>query len=90
MAFDHGGCDIAEFAAVVLGVVAKSLEGAVGVDRVAGHQDPFCLFDDRSPTEHSLQVLVLGEALERDVDRVLQLVRRALDDVGEDPRFVAS
>jgi len=32
---------------------------------------PFRLLDHGSPTEGSLQVLILGEALERDVDRTL-------------------
>ena len=68
MAFDDGGGDVAEFVAVVLGVVAQHLEGAVGGRRVAGHQDAFGLFDQSAPAECSLKVLVLGESLQGDVD----------------------
>ena len=45
MAFDDGGGDVAEFAPGLLGVVAEQLEGVVGVDRVAGHEDAFGLLD---------------------------------------------
>jgi len=45
VALDDGGSHVAEFAAVVLGVVAEHLEGAVGGRRVAGPQDAFGLFD---------------------------------------------
>ena len=37
--------DVDELVAVVLGVVAEHLEGAVGRGRVAGHQDALGLFD---------------------------------------------
>jgi hypothetical protein len=84
MALDDRGGDIAELAAVVLRVVAQHLEGAVGGRRLAGHQDAFGLFDQRAAAECSLQALVLGEALQGDVDRALQLVGGAVDDVGED------
>jgi hypothetical protein len=40
---------------------------------VARHQDALRLLDQGSPPECSLQVVVLGEALEGDVDRALQL-----------------
>ena len=73
MALDDGGGDVAELAAVVLGVVAKPVEAVVGVDRVAGHQDALGLLDRGAAPERALQVLVLGEALQRDVDRALQL-----------------
>src|SRR5581483_10530379 len=79
-----GGCDVAELAAVRLGVFTQHLEGAVGGRRVAGHQYPFGLFDQCAPAERSLQVLILGKALQGDVDRTLQLVGGAVDDVGED------
>ena len=84
MALDDRRGHVAELAAVGLGVVAQPLEGRVGVDRVARHQDPLRLLDQRAPPERSLQALVLGEALEGDVDRALQLVGGAFDDVGED------
>ena len=72
MAFDDCGGDVAEFASVVLGVVAEHFEGAVGVDCVAGHEDPFCLFDQCAASEGSLQALVFGEALQGDVDGALE------------------
>jgi hypothetical protein len=87
VALDDCGGDIAELAAVVLRLVAQHPEGLVGVDRVAGHQDPLCLLDHRSATERSLQVVVLGEALQRDVDRALQLLRGGVDQVSEDAAF---
>ena len=71
----------------MLGVVAEAFEGVVGADRVAGHQDAFGLFDQGAPAEGSLQRLVLAEALEGDVDRALELVGGAVDDVGEDAAF---
>ena len=74
MAVDYGGGDVAEFAPVVLGVVAELLEGLVGVDRVAGHQDALCLLDLGAPPECALEALVFGEALEGDVDCALKLV----------------
>ena len=50
---------------------------------MAGHEDPLCLFDHGTPPECSLQALILAEALKRDVDRALQLVGIAVDDVRE-------
>ena len=85
MAFDDGGGDVAELAAVVLGVIALHLESTVGVDRMAGHQDALGLFDQGAAAECSLQVLVLRESLQGDVDCTLELVGGAVDDVGEDP-----
>jgi hypothetical protein len=87
VAFDDCGGDVAEFASVVLGVVAEHLEGAVGVDRVAGHEDAFGLFDQCAASEGSLQALVFGETLEGDVDGALQFFGGAVDDVGEDAAF---
>lgn len=40
MAFDHRSGDVAEFAPVVMGVIAQPFEGGVDVDRVTGHQAP--------------------------------------------------
>ena len=48
-----------------------------------GHQDALCLLDRRSPAEGALEALVLAEALQRDVDRALQLLGRPFDDVRE-------
>ena len=56
-------------------------EGRVGVDRVPRHQDSFRLLDDGASPEGALQVLVLGEALERHVDRALQLLGRRVDEI---------
>ena len=39
------------------------------------------------PPERSLQVVVLGEPLQRDVDRALQLLRGGVHEVGEDSSF---
>ena len=73
--------DVDELAAVVLRVVAQHLERSVGIDGVAGHQDPLRLLDRRATPERALQAVVLGEALQGDVDRALQLLRGVLDDV---------
>src|SRR6478672_2701835 len=70
---DHGGGNVAELVAVVLRVVAEPLEGLVGIDRMAGHEDALRLLDHRAPAERSLKALVLGEALKCDVDRALEL-----------------
>ena len=51
---------------------------------VAGHQDALGLLDRGAAPEGALEVVVLGEALQRDVDRALQLLGSAVDDVGED------
>ena len=72
MALDDGGGDVGEFVSVVLGVVAEHRERLVGVDCVLVHQNAFCLFDDGAASEGSLQAVV-GEALQGDVDRALQL-----------------
>ena len=76
--------DVDEFVAVVLRVVAQHVERSVGVDRVAGHEDPLRLLDRCPAPERALQAVVFGEALQRDVDRALQLFRAAVDDVGKD------
>ena len=63
--------------------VAEHLEGPFLVDAVACHQDPFRLLDHGAAPERPLQVVVLGEALQGDVDRALQLLGVGVDDVGE-------
>jgi hypothetical protein len=73
VALDDGGGDVGEFVSGVLGVVAEHRECLVGVDRVLVHQDALCLFDHGAASEGSLQAVVFGEALQRDVDRALQL-----------------
>ena len=83
MALDDGRGDVAELAAVVLGVVAQHLERPVGGRGVARHEDSLRLLDERAAPERSLEALILGEALECDVDRALQLVRARVGDVGE-------
>jgi len=87
MALDDGGGDVGEFVSGVLGVVAEHRECLVGVDRVLVHQDALCLFDHGAASEGSLQAVVFGEALQRDVDRALQLFGGGVDDVGEDAAF---
>jgi hypothetical protein len=51
---------------------------------MASHQNAFRLLDHGPAPERSLQIVVLGEALQRDVDRALQLFGAGVDDVGED------
>lgn len=51
-------------AAVPLGVPSKLLEGLVGGNAVAFHEDAFGLFDGRASAERSLEVVKLGEAEE--------------------------
>src|SRR5581483_8987723 len=45
------------------------------------HEDSLCLLDDRPSTERTLEIVVLGESLQRDVDRALKLLRARVDDV---------
>jgi len=45
VAIDDRLRDVDELAAVVLRVVAQQLEGPIGVNRMASHQDALCLFD---------------------------------------------
>ena len=78
MALDDRLGDVDELAAVVLRVVAQQLERLVGVDRVTCHQDPLRLLDRGPAPERSLEAVVLGEALQRDVDRALQLLEAAV------------
>ena len=87
MALDDRFSDVHELPAVVLGVTPEHLERLVCIDRMAGHEDPLRLLDRRAAAESPLQGLVFGEALERDLDRTLQLLGVAVDDVGEDPAF---
>ena len=87
MAGDDRAGDVDELVAVVLGVFAQHPEGLVGVDRVKGHQDPLCLLDHSSAPERSLEVVVLGEPLQRDVDRALKLLRSGVHEVSEDAAF---
>jgi hypothetical protein len=84
MAVDDRLCDVHHLVAVVLGVVAQHLERSIPVDCVPCHQDPLGLLDQSAASERSLQAVVLGEALKRDVDRALKLLRAPVDDVGED------
>jgi hypothetical protein len=84
MALDECPGDVGQLAPVLLGVLAQHRERVIGVDRMALHQDPLRLLDERAPLKCVLQVVVLGEALEGDVDRALELRRVGVDDVGED------
>jgi len=87
MAVDDRCCHVDEFAPVVLGVGAKHLECSFLIDAMAGHQDPFRLLDRGAAPERPLQVLVFGKALERDVDRTLQLFGVGVDEVRENAAF---
>ena len=68
----------------MLGMLAQRLEGVLGGDRVAGHQDAFCLLNHCSTSECALKVVVLGEALQRDVDRALEFHGIVVENVCED------
>jgi hypothetical protein len=62
-------------AAVPLGVPSKLLEGLVGGNAVAFHEDAFGLFDGRASAERSLEVVKLGEAEESNFECALELLR---------------
>ena len=66
------------------GVVAQHLERLALVDLVALHEDALGALGLGAAPEGALQVVVLRETAERDVERALQLLGRAVDDVGED------
>src|SRR5213596_1607330 len=52
---------------------------------MALHQDPLGPLGDGSSSERSLERVVLGESLQRDVDRALHLLQiSCVGDVGED------
>ena len=76
-----------KLASVLLGMGSEECKGLVCVDPVSGHEDALCLFDDGASSECALQVAELGEASERDVERILQLVVAVEDHVGEDAAF---
>src|SRR5690348_17812522 len=84
MAVDDRLGDVDDLVAVVLRVVAQHFERPLGADPVPSHQDSLGLLDDRAAPECALEAVVLGEALQRDVDRALQLVGGRVDDVCED------
>lgn len=84
MAFNDRLCNVDQLLSIVLRVGAEHLERPLLVDRMAGHQDPLRLLDHRPAAERSLEVLILGEALQRDVDRALQFLGVSVDDIGED------
>ena len=77
-------CDVDQLTAVALRVVSQHLEGPVGVECVSRHQDAFRLLDQGPSAESALKALVLREPLQGDVDRALQFVGVAVDDVGKD------
>jgi hypothetical protein len=81
---DDGNGDFADLAPVVLRVVSRHLERPLSVDRVAGRENALRLLDQSAAPERSLETLVLAEALQRDVDRAVELLWRAINDVGED------
>src|SRR6185437_11389539 len=83
-------CDVDQLAAVVLRMAPEHVEGAIGIEGVARHQDAFGLLDQRAAPEGALEALVLREALQRDVDRALELLGIAVNDVGEDAEELQS
>ena len=86
MAFDDRLCDVDELAPVVLRVRSEHLERALFVDGVALHQDALRALRHGAPPEGALQVVVLGEAAERDVERALQLPD-SIDETKIDAKF---
>ena len=83
MALEHGAGDVDQLATRAARLVAQHLERALLVDLVALHQDALGALRLRPAAERALQVVVLGEPVQRDVERALQLLRRAVHDVGE-------
>ncbi len=65
-------------------MVPEHVERAIGIERMASHQDAFGLLDQSAPAEGALEALILGEPLQGDVDRALELRRISVNDVGED------
>ena len=65
----------------VAGLGAEQLERALLVDAVALHQDALRPLRDGPATERPLQVPELGEALEDDLERALELVRLAVREI---------
>src|SRR4029077_4957640 len=64
-------------------VFAKQVEGVLLVQRITLHQDPLGPLGDGSSAERALERVVLGETLQRDVDRALHLLQiRGVGDVG--------
>ena len=90
MALDDCRGDVHELAAIVLGMVPEHFESSVGVDAMACHEDPLGLFDRGAAPEGPLEVLVLGEALQCDVDGALQLLGVPSMMYAKTPRFAAS
>ena len=84
MAIDDRLRDVRDLVPAALRVLAQYRERPVGIHSVTGHHDPLRLLDHRPAAERALQALVLREALQGDVDRALQILGVALDDVGED------
>jgi hypothetical protein len=63
---------------------AEQLERRIRGDALAGHENPLRLLDHGPPAECTLQALIFGEALQRDVDRACELLRVVVEDVRED------
>lgn len=85
MALEHGLRNLDELAPAVLGALAEHHERPLGVDRVALHENPLRLLDDRAAAERLLETVVLGEGLQGGVDGALELGRVVMDDAREHP-----
>ncbi len=62
----------------------SSSKASVRADALRRHEDALRLLDHRPSTEGTLEALVLGEPLQRDVDRTRESLRLVVQDVGED------
>jgi len=84
MSIENSSCDIDELAIRPARMVAKKYERMLLVDRMTFHQDSLGAFGDCPPPQRFLQVAVLGEPVERNVDRVSPIVLITVSDLGED------
>jgi hypothetical protein len=84
MTVENGLGDVDKFLPAVARVIAQHGEGLPFVDPVALHENALGALGLRAAPEGALQVVVFREAAQRDVERALQLLGRAVHDVGED------
>jgi hypothetical protein len=82
---DDGGGEVDELAIVDSRALAQHLEGGGLVDGVAFHQDALGALGQGAPSERAFELVVFGEAAQRDVDRALPVVDVGIADVREDP-----
>ena len=83
MTVEHRLGDMDELLPAMTRMVAQHGECLPLVDLVALHQDPLGALGLCTAPESALQVVIFGEAAERDVESALKLLGGAVDDVGE-------